>query len=74
MAIVSKLITETYIDHQDCLNAEEWRKNTSQHGFPPFTPVLQERNDPNAVHMKCDACGTVIRHAVRQRNIGVDIC
>lgn len=73
MAVVSKLITETYLDHQDCLNAEAWRKTTSQPGFPTFTPVLQERFDPNMVYMKCDACGTVVRHTVRQRNIGVDI-
>jgi hypothetical protein len=73
MAIISKLITETYLDHQDCLNAEEWRKKTGQFGFPPFTPVLQERYDTNRVHMKCDACGTVVCHTVRQRNIGVDI-
>jgi len=66
-----KLQVNIFISHQDCLNAEPWRVQTHNVGFPPFEPVLHERYDPESIYLKCEACGTVIRHTTRPNNEGI---
>jgi hypothetical protein len=61
------LSLEIHVTHQDCLNAETWRKATGQSGFPIFEPVLHERYNANRTYLKCQACGTVISHGICNR-------
>jgi len=58
------LSLEIHVTHQDCLNAEAWRESTGENGFPIFEPVLHERYNANRTYLKCQACGTVISHAL----------
>ena len=55
---------EIHVTHQDCAKAAAWREATIRNGFPIFEPVLHERYNANRTYMKCQACGTVISHAI----------
>ncbi len=57
-----KLTMQVYLYHTGCPSAEPWRHDSKKSGFPKFIAILHERYAPTSVTLKCEGCGTTIKH------------
>ncbi len=57
-----RLTMQVFLYHTDCPNAPLWREHNRESGFPRFYAILHERYAPSSVTLKCEGCGTTIKH------------
>ena len=57
-----RLTMQVFLYHTDCPNAEGWRRDNKESGFPRFFAILHERYAPTSVTLACEGCSTHIKH------------